>query len=257
MFGFPLVFEAPLGGDVDHGSWYEIPFHLASDADPATGVTGHTFVLGEVQIKLPSSVVWLSVSPDRITEIGYGDYVIALDASQVATDGYVFSTAHVTGSQPWSGYELIGPSMNIGGIAVNEPSSAKRYLPFHLSDATDPLTPVTGHSFVTGEVKIRLPGGGYANADVSQVAEIGNGDYVLVLSPTQVATAGLVFLAALVTGAQTWTSAYRVLGPKTTITVTPPTPLPIVTSSTVVAEVIDHSTDALKRLCEFAKRRAA
>lgn len=91
-------------------------------------------------------------------------------------------------------------------IFVDESVDAQREIPFHLPDSNDPLTGITGHTFATGEVLVRLPGGVYANADISRVVEKGYGDYALQLTDAQVATAGKVYLRASVSGAQPWTS---------------------------------------------------
>lgn len=96
-------------------------------------------------------------------------------------------------------------------IFLGETDDNARQVAFHLPDVNDPLTGITGHTFVTGEVRISLPGGTYADADVSRVIELGYGDYALKLTDAQVATAGKVFLRVNVTGAQPWTSAEDII----------------------------------------------
>lgn len=72
--------------------------------------------------------------------------------------------------------------------------------PFSLYDSTT-LAPITGHTFVVGEVRVRLPGGAFADADVANVTEWGHGQYGLKLTTTQTANAGQVGIYINVTGA--------------------------------------------------------
>ena len=83
--------------------------------------------------------------------------------------------------------------------------------PFHLPSSSNPLTPVTGHSFSTGEVQIRVAGGSLVNADVTLVVEIGNGDYALQLTGAQTAATGKAFLYVNVSGAQVYSGFEDVL----------------------------------------------
>jgi hypothetical protein len=99
-------------------------------------------------------------------------------------------------------------------IFLGETSNAAREVAFHLPSSADPTVPVTGHAFIAGEVKIRLPGGAYANADPAQVVEKGFGDYALVLTDAQVATKGKVYIDVQVAGAQAW-SSYEEITSKT------------------------------------------
>ena len=98
------------------------------------------------------------------------------------------------------------------GILVDETDPNCREIPFHLPDATDPLTPITGHVFIAGEVKIWLPGAvAYVNASVLNVVEKGLGDYALRLTEAQTATAGSVFLYVDIgVTSQVWTSVERI-----------------------------------------------
>lgn len=91
-------------------------------------------------------------------------------------------------------------------IFVDETDDDARELAFHLPDENDPLTGVTGHSFSTGEVLVRLPGAvAFVNADVTRVSEKGYGSYALKLTDAQVAEKGKIYIRVSVTGAQPWT----------------------------------------------------
>jgi hypothetical protein len=96
-------------------------------------------------------------------------------------------------------------------IFLGETDDEARKVAFHLPDANDPLTPITGHAFVAGEVRIRIPGGAYVDADPTRIVEEGYGDYALKLTDAQVAVAGKVFIRVNVTGAQPWTSAEDII----------------------------------------------
>ena len=83
--------------------------------------------------------------------------------------------------------------------------------PFHLPSSSNPLTPVTGHSFSSGEVKIRVAGGSLVNANVANVVEIGNGDYALQLTSTESGTTGKAFIYVNVSGAQVYSGFEDIL----------------------------------------------
>lgn len=63
-------------------------------------------------------------------------------------------------------------------------------------------TAVTAHVWVTGEVKLRLPGGTIGDATVANIVEVGLGKYVLQLTAGETATTGGIQLI-LVNGV-TW-----------------------------------------------------
>lgn len=213
----------------------EIAFHLADENDPLVGLTGHAWpdigggLTDQLWVRLPGDA-YAQVAIDQIAEVGYGDYVYRASSLDVATAGDVYLYAAVTGAQPWTGVEPVRYS--IAGISVGEAVDARRELPFHLPDAVDPLQPFEGgaHVFAAGEVKIRLPGGAYANADVTRVIAKGHGDYALVLTDLQVAARGKVFLAVIVEGAQPWTAYYDIVPASSadvsapTVTIVSPTP---------------------------------
>jgi hypothetical protein len=80
-------------------------------------------------------------------------------------------------------------------------SGAQAEIPFSLFDNTTGA-PVTGHAWIAGEVKVRVPGGSFVNATIGNIVEWGNGQYALQLTALQTASPGKVSIYVLVTGAQ-------------------------------------------------------
>lgn len=87
-------------------------------------------------------------------------------------------------------------------IFLNETVARKREVYFDLQDSSS--NAITGHAFVDGEILIQAPGGVLGHADVTRIAEIGNGTYALQLTDAQVsfAGAGVVQVAAALAAAQ-------------------------------------------------------
>lgn len=200
----------------------EVAFTLPLDSDPLTGLTGWTFTLGEVQIKLPGGG-WTNVALDKIVEKGYGRFCARLTPSQCTTAGDVFLKADVAGTQYYFGSDVIG---QLGGdIAIGETGS----VPFFLPNATDPINgaPLTGHTFVTGQVRVCLPNATYVDADVAQIEEIGFGGFRLNLTAGQTALAGKVFVYANVPGYQRFEGYCTILGATGGVAPEPPGPTPI------------------------------
>lgn len=190
----------------------EIPFHL-SEEDPTIPITGHAFSTGELQLKLPGAG-YVNANVANVVEKGFGDYALRLTAGQVVTEGWAYLYANVASgadpnAQPWSSAEQIGTQAQ--GIFVGETADLKREVMFHLPDSTNPLTPVTLHAFLTGEVKICVPGGTYVNADVTRIVEKGFGDYALKLTGAQVVAKGKLYLYVNVPGAQKWSAWYEIV----------------------------------------------
>lgn len=228
----------------------EVAFNLPLSADPLMGLTGHSFTLGEVEIKLPG-LAWANATVAKIVEKGYGRYAVRLTNSQTLVAGDVFIRATVATTQGYFGSDVIGV---LGGdIAVGATGTASFFLP----DASDPIgnPPLTGHTFVLGEVRMCLPDGVYTDVPLVQIEEIGYGCYVVNLSAANTAKRGKVFVYADVTGYQPFEGYVTVLGTGVaTVTTTPPTPIPVAVSDlSAVAITIDHMTAAVNRLCEYSK----
>lgn len=205
----------------------EIPFKLPTGADPVgTGFTGYGFpetfvgsgVTDQVQYLLPGSLVWKDATIAKIFEIGFGRYVYRLIASECTTAGVVKLRAYVPGNdvngvplaQPDNVQETIGPQG--GEIAVG----GSDYFMFFLPNGSDPVygSPISVHTFVTGEAKLRLPSGVYANADVTQVQNFGNGWWGLLMrTGIETISRGKAFLYVNVAGSQPFEGYITILSP--------------------------------------------
>ncbi len=188
----------------------EVPFRLPDETDPRVGVTGHVFTLGEVKIRTPGAP-YVNVAVIDIVEKGYGDYAARLTGPQATVEGFTYLYANIPGAQLWTSVEQVGLQPN--GVLVGETVDVRRELAFHLPDFDNPLIPFNGgvHVFSAGEVKICLPGGVYADADVSRVVSRGFGDFALQLTDAQVLAKGKAFLRVSVAGAQEWTAYYEIV----------------------------------------------
>lgn len=94
-------------------------------------------------------------------------------------------------------------------------SGAQAEIEFSLTDASGP---VTGKSWSTGELKLRLPGGTFSNATVANIVEYGLGKYALQLTAAETATAGKAAVSPNVTGVyennQAFTETISLIGQK-------------------------------------------
>lgn len=228
----------------------EVAFNLPLSSDPTTGLTGHAFTLGEVQIKLPG-LGWADATLAKIVEKGYGRYAVRLTPSQCTVAGDVAIIATVSTTQNYFGSDTIGV---LGGdIPVGETGSIYFFLP----DIDDPFgnPPLTGHTFATGEVRICLPNSTYADLDALQISEVGFGAYKATITTTQTALRGKAFIYANVTGYQPFEGYSTILGVGAApSSITPPTPIPVpVTTSSPIAPTLDLITSAINRLCEYSK----
>lgn len=223
----------------------EIPFFLPLSSDPlgATGLTGHVFTLGEVQLRLPGGSFG-NATVANIVEKGFGRYCVQLQSSQTMMAGLAYVQATVSGAQPYTGTEQIGV---FGG---DIPLGAGGSIPFFLPNALDPVfgAPVTGHVFVTGEVQFCLPGGAYANATVGNISEIGDGAYELALTPAQAARRGKAFIYVLVSGAQRYEGYATILNPGTSTSSTTTAVGAAPATVTFASSALDHVASALGRL---------
>lgn len=190
----------------------EVPFFLPLTTNPINaGLTGHAFVLGEVQINIPDGGGWINAPLGQIVEKGFGRYCVQLTEAQCTNAGMVYIRVVISGgaAQPYSGDEEIG---TLGG---DIPVDGSDVFVFDLPNGTDPVfgTPVTGHSFTAGEVQICLPGGTYANANLSDITEVGNGLYNLAVHGASTANRGKAFVYVSVAGSQRFEGYLTILDP--------------------------------------------
>ena len=223
----------------------EVAFTLPLDSDPLTGLTGWTFTLGEVQVKLPGQA-WTNIPVIQIVEKGYGRFAVRLSSGQCSVAGDVFIRADISGTQLYFGSDVIG---TLGGDIQENSSTGS--VPFFLPSATDPVNgaPLTGYTFALGEVRVCLPNSSYVNADPAQIEEIGFGGYRLKLTAAQTAQRGKVFVYANVAGYQRFEGYNTILGAGVGGVASPPEvipiPVPIVYGD---PEYVNHYALSLNRL---------
>jgi hypothetical protein len=194
----------------------EVPFYLGSLGAPTTGITGRVGSFGatEVQINLPvssGSRAWIDVANANIVEKGFGWYAVQLTSAQTAVAGNVYIlVSNDSLYQPYEGAETIGVDGGDMAVGVGGP------VPIYLANAGNPVfgSPVTGHSWSTGETQIFLPGGGaFVNASTSNLSEIGNGDYELAVTAANAAQRGKIYFHVAVSGAQPYSGFQTILNP--------------------------------------------
>lgn len=232
----------------------EVAFTLPLVSDPLTGLTGWTFTLGEVQVKLPGGA-WTNVAVNKIVEKGYGRYCARLTSSQTTTAGIVSILANVSGAQPYFGVDTIG---ELGG---DIPQLSTGYMPFYLPNETDPVygAPVSTANFSSsGTLRICLPDAVYRDATTAEkaaVINLGNGGYLFTLDSSLTTKKGKAFLYASYTGAQRFEGYSTILGfGAATTSATTLTPISVPNTLTSPTSTLkDLITAAAGRLCEYSK----
>lgn len=231
----------------------EVPFTLPLESDPLTGLTGWTFTLGEVQIRLPGSLVWINVAVNKIVEKGYGRFCARLTSAQTTTEGNVYIRASVTGTQPYFGNEIIS---TLGGDIAQGGSG---YIVLFLPDEVDPVygSPIDTADFTSsGLVRLCFPDDVYRDAttdELNSIVNLGYGGYALPVTDTD--KAGKVFIYVEYPGAQRFEGYSTILGTGVA-TVSTPTPTPITVPNTVTtpqSTQMNLITNAVGRLCEYSK----
>lgn len=234
----------------------EVAFTLPLDSDPLTGLTGWTFTLGQVQIKLPGQP-WANADLLKIVEKGYGRFCVRLTAAQCMVAGDVFVRADIDGTQYYFGADVIG----LLGGDIQENSSIGS-VSFYLPLATDPIngTPLLAYDWTEGgtypsttpRVRICLPDGVYQDADVALIETIGYGGFKLNLSAAHTTKRGKVFVYANVPGYQRFEGYGTILGIGTASgSPTPPGPTPVPAPYTPDdEEYVNQVAHGLNRLAE-------
>lgn len=230
----------------------EIPFFLPQDSNPLAGLTGHSFTLGEVKVRLPGAGSFVDVAVNKIREIGFGWYAARLTSSQTTTAGTAIISVEVSGAQPYRGSEVIGV---LGGdVSVGEAG----FIYFYLPQSADPIygAPVTSYVFDDDDVYVALPDDTFEAVAGATIVEFGNGFYGAPLSSSNTATRGKALVYATATGAQPFSSWITILDAQVVVAPTPtPTPPLIALPVTVDVVLVDHAQTAVERLCQFAKDR--
>jgi len=100
---------------------HEVPFTLMSLSNPVyTGVTGHSFTLGEVQICFAGGS-YANVPTSQIVEKGYGMYAVVLTSPQRLNVDKVYVSAQVSGAVPFTADWDMVVSTYIGPVPVAAP----------------------------------------------------------------------------------------------------------------------------------------
>lgn len=204
----------------------EVPFTLPLAADPLTGLTGHVFTPGEVEIRLPGAVSWTAVLVGNLVEKGYGRFAARLTPAQCAVAGTVPISATVAGAQPYRGAETIGTA----GGEIAEGGTG--YLMFYLANASDPVygAPISG-TFASqpgAVIRVCLPNGVYAAALPAEVTSFGNGLHGLPISGATTALRGKIYYYAICDGAQPFEAYVTVLTSSDNAVVAPAPPPPVI-----------------------------
>lgn len=195
----------------------EHPFFLPLKANLPHGKTGIVWpdvgggLTDRVRFRLPGAS-YANATITQIVEKGFGIYAYRHLQADTVNKGFVYLDADDPDCQSWTGQEQF--SSQLGGIIVGETDDNERELAFHLPNSVNPMIPTLLHAFVSGEVKLYLPGGvGWIDADPTRVVEKGEGDYALRLTDAQVTTAGKIYLYVNVAGSQPWTWWYDIVTP--------------------------------------------
>lgn len=247
----------------------EVPFTLPLAINPLTGLTGYSFTLGEVQIRLPGAGSWISVAVVKIREIGYGRFAARLTSSQCANPGIVTIYATATGVQPYRGVETIGATggdIEIGGTG---------YLMAYLPNESDPIygAPASGaFSSLGGGLPVPLvaplgfgaiarvcyQNSTYVTVDNTSVVEFGNGLYGIPVTTTNTTLRGKIYYYLEVGGYQRYESYSTVLTGVQVAAAVPVSPTPVTAAVTSTSPLyFDHVAHALTRLCEYSKAKVS
>lgn len=233
----------------------EVPFTLPLASDPLTGLTGWSFTLGEVQIKLPGAGSWTNVAINKIVEKGYGRFCARLTSAQTTTSGTVYIRASVASTQPYFGSETIS---TLGG---DIPQNGSGHLAFFLPNSADPVygSPIDTADFtVSGTVRICLPDTVYrdaTSAEKTSIINLGYGGYALPVDSTHTLKAGKVFIYAEYSGAQRFEGYSTILGTGVSSpAIDVPTPIAVPnTLTTPQSTQMDLIANAVNRLCEYSR----
>lgn len=226
----------------------EVLFFLPDTANLPYGKLAHSFTLGEVQYDLGAG--FIDVQLVKIVERGHGWYAIRLTAAQCVSAIELAYSATCADAQPDRGTETIGTA---GGEI---PKNGTGVIPFYLPQAADPVygAPITGHTFVAGEVELSLPDGAFVALDPVaepwRIIERGNGLYWVVLDTDDTVKAGKAIVFADIGVTSQPASSHRtILG--NGVSVAPPVeppevvPVPVEFDAIGYADIVSEALDRL------------
>lgn len=201
----------------------EVPFDLPDASNPLVPF-GFAPTAGAVKLLLPGAGGWVDVAVDHQLVKGNGALAALLTTAQATTPGSGYIYAFVAGAQPFvDQFEIFDRTSYATDANQGE-------LAFNIPDASNPLAPFAAgaYSFVLGDVMLVLPGGGWLQVPVAQIATKGFGAYAVRLTTPQKVTPGKAYLYANVAGAQPFVGEYSIGGSADgnppVITVISPTP---------------------------------
>lgn len=201
---------------------FAVSFHLNDATFPTQPLVGHggignPWITGSITVRWPGDSAFHNATTDHIVEVGFGDYELLADPSEVAVSGCAYLYAAVAGQQPWRYFYHVATP---GDIVIRE-------VPFLLVSTTDINGDTTGHTFTLGDVQLRFANGSYTDVPLTQIKERGNNMYAVVLTSDQRASnVGLVYIycTATATTMQFSESFDMIIGGGGPITVTTPAP---------------------------------
>lgn len=165
----------------------ELPFSLFN-ATTGNAITGHSFQTGDVKVRVPGGT-WANADTSNIVEWGNGQYGLRLTAAQTASAGPV-------GVRADTGTSIVDRQFDYIGTIQRGASGSAAEIPFSIYNAIAG-TETTGQLFASGYVKVRLPGGGWEEANTANIVEWGLGQYGLQLTAMETRDPGPVGVRVL------------------------------------------------------------
>ncbi len=200
-------------------------------------VDGHSFVTGQVKVRLPGSGSFVNATIGNIQGCGKGQYVLRLTSAQTNVSGLIAIKFSDGVNRDSVNYDVIG--------------SDSTTLSEVLFEVKDGLTGMGGVSFSVGDVEVRAPGGSaFTDADLAQVTDLGEGLYAYQLTPAQQEEAGAYMV--YYSGTYDPYYGYEHSVGVASVTPTPPDPLPAPAEEVLIAYT-SHGEAMLARLCEYSK----
>lgn len=222
----------------------KIAVYLLDSAGAA--VTGFTPSAG--QLKISKSGAAPVNGTGTWAEVSSGVYTYTATQAETVTYGYLLLIVNGFGGSQYVWVEEITGHITEGATDV----SARR-IPIYL---TLTGTPVTGFSLVTlaSQSTISVNGAAFA-AGTGSFAETGLGAYYYQADTTEVADAGALVIKTIGAGHDNYVYIQTIHSTETEVADADPEPIaaPFTTEG---LGTLDHVTDALKRLCEYAKVKA-
>lgn len=220
------------------GNDAELPFAIYDNDN--VPVNGFSFTTGQVKVRLPGAVAFVNADILNIVGCGKGQYVLKLTSVQTNVAGLITIKFSDGVNRTWVNYEVIGSD----SVSLTEV----------LFNVNNGLTGIPGAVFGVGEIEVRVPGGvAFANADLAQVTDLGEGLYSYALTPAQQLVAGAYFVHYEGTYDPYYGYEHNIGDVSVAATPSPPTPIPTVAVTPPIPYTL-HGSAMLLRLCEYSKQ---